>query len=162
MFKTRTGPTPHPHRERTAPFRGAKVALKTEGRLLFPLHKPKNQSSRGSPAPQSRTAAWERSASRRVRLAREKRAPTRRPSRGGASPAEGTEPPATKEDSVSRVGECSFSQPRHPPPSQPLLHSSRQPAGPLPADAPGWPGPHRSHLPAPALPPAPSARAALT
>lgn len=161
MFKTRTGTTPHPHRERTARFRGTKVALKTKGSLLFPMHKPKNQSSRGSPAPQSRTAAWERSASRRVRLAREKRAPTRSPSRGGASPAEGSEPPATKEDSGSGVGEFSFSQRRTPPP-QPLLHSRRQPAGPLPADAPGWPGPHRSHLPAPALPPAPSARAALT
>lgn len=44
---------------------------------------------------------------------------------------------------------------------QPLLPSLGQPAGPVPADAPGWQGPHRSHLPAPALPRPPAPEPSL-
>lgn len=50
---------PRPPSERTAPFRGTKVALKTERRFLFLMDKPKNQSRRCSRAPHIRRAARE-------------------------------------------------------------------------------------------------------
>lgn len=84
---------PHLPSERTAPFRGTKVALKTERRFLFLMDKPKNQSRRCSRAPhRSRARGRERSASRRVHLAPEKHATTPRTgrSRVGASLSEGT------------------------------------------------------------------------
>ncbi|CAN0498804.1 unnamed protein product [Rangifer tarandus platyrhynchus] len=125
-------------RERTAPFRGTKVALKAERRFLFLMDKPKNQSRRCSREPHSRRARGrERSAPRRCTSPRRNTRPPRAPAEAGLE---------------------------HLSPRVPERGSDRRWGGgwgrdrwEVPADAPGWPRPHRSHLPAPALrrPPAP-------
>lgn len=150
---------PRPPSERTAPFRGTKVALKTERRFLFLMGKPKNQSRRCSRAPHSRRAAREgalRIAAGAPRPGETRDHPAHRPKPGWSISLRGY-PRGAATEGGEGVGDGTngrvrgSASPNPDPPSSPPLPP------PVPADAPGWPCPHRSHLPAPALrrPPAP-------